>query len=579
MATMIPSVDTTELEHGSEAPVYGALRDLLPDDFVVLHSYPWLRSWRNEGALAEGEADFVVLHPKHGLLVIEVKGGRKIEYEGGRWFRGSAHGPREFRDPFRQAQRNMHALLDIVKQRSGNRVTKDDFVYGYSVMFPHVDYNAPPPPHAAPAIVLSRRHLPFMDQAVASAYRAWGSGSRELRRDQFNTLLHDCLMPKFRMIRRIGPDITSASERLMELTEQQYQVFEGLYGQDRVLVDGVAGSGKTFLALERALSFAREGRRTLFVCFNSALAGWIRRQVNEDPRTADYRTDLTVRNFHALAKELATKADIPFGPAEEGPATQRFWDEEAPDLLEQSILHHDMHGADVRYDALVVDEAQDFSLGWWYALTESLLRGDKSPIYAFMDPNQSLRHEIERPPIKFDATFSLRVNCRNTRKIAMASASVLELESRSFSRAPIGATLQLIRARSPAQQKGLVTRELRRLLDDGDIRPDQVALIGPRSKVNGSVSALDEVNGVPLTASPEAWRDGRGILVTTSRAFKGLEADTVILYDLGHFGKPFQKKDLYVACTRAKFLLLAIAHGPDCIQVIEAAFHASEART
>ena len=61
MARMLPDVAPAQLEHTSEEPVYIALRDQLAANYVVLHSYPWLRPWR-EDALAEGEADFVVVH-------------------------------------------------------------------------------------------------------------------------------------------------------------------------------------------------------------------------------------------------------------------------------------------------------------------------------------------------------------------------------------------------------------------------------------------------------------------------------------------------------------------------------------
>jgi len=74
MARIIPEVDPSQLKHTSEEPVYRALRDQLDDNHVVLHSYPWLRPWRGERALSEGEADFVILNPEKGLLVLEVKG-------------------------------------------------------------------------------------------------------------------------------------------------------------------------------------------------------------------------------------------------------------------------------------------------------------------------------------------------------------------------------------------------------------------------------------------------------------------------------------------------------------------------
>ena len=577
MARMIPNVKPSQLEHDSEASVYLALRDQLSDDFTILHSYPWLRPWRDEGALAEGETDFVVLHRRFGLLVLEVKGGRGIRHDGRKWYRDSGRGPREFKDPFEQARRNMHALVEIVEQRSDGYVTGKDLVYGYAVVFPHVDYEGSPPPNADPAIVISRRHLASMDKAVVIALRAWGNRSMELSEEKFDTLLNTCLKPKFRIIRRIGPQIATASDKLLELTEHQAQVFEGLYAQDRVLVEGVAGSGKTFLALIRALAFAREGKRVLFCCYNTALAGWLRSEVQNDPSTAQHRSNLSIRNFHALAKQLADAAGISFSPAGGSRPSSRFWDEEVPDLLEQAVLELESRGVGVRYDALVVDEAQDFSVGWWYALTESLLRTENDPLYAFMDPNQSLRGEVQPPPIAFETTFRLNMNCRNTRKIATASASVLELRSRTFARAPVGASLQLLRARTRAHQLELVLREVERLLRTEGLLPQQVVLIGPSAKAKGSVSDVNEVAGVPLTTDFNAWQEGDGVLVTTSRFFKGLEADVVLLYDLGGFGDLFQKKDLYVACTRAKFLLIAIAAGGDeCRAVLEAASRASE---
>lgn len=578
MARMIPDVDPLQIEHSSEESVYTALRQQLNDEFVVLHSYPWLRPWRGEGALAEGEADFVVLHPQHGLLVLEVKGGETIRHDGYRWYRDTTGGSREFQDPFRQARRNMHALLDIVKERSGGRISKGDFSHGYAVVFPHMDYEGQPPPHADKAIVISRRHLPFVDQAIMTAFRAWTDEPRALRYDHYRMLLHDCLMPRFRVFRPIGPDISVAADQLLELTETQAKVFEGLYLQDRVLVEGVAGSGKTFLALLRALAFARGGKRTLFVCYNKELAVWIRRQVVEDPDTEDYRALLTIKNFHALAAELSESANNEFRPSDGGQLTQAFWDYEVPDLVEQAALALDLAENPVHFDAIVVDEAQDFSLGWWYALTNALLVSPDGPVYAFMDPNQSLRGEVQLPPVEFKTRFCLTVNCRNTRKIAAASASILNLDPNIFPRAPAGTRLRTLHADTSRQQKGLVQQELKKLLEHEDVMPRQIAIIGPAAKANGSLGNVNEISGIPLVTSAEDWRDGKGLLVTTARSFKGLEADIVLLYDLDDFGRLFRKEDLYVACTRAKVLLIAVIHGQQCRAVIDKALAVSEAQ-
>ena len=112
MARFIPEVSPEDIVHDSERVVYEALRGL-PTGFVVLHSFPWLRPTRDLSGepLREGEADFVILHPERGLLVLEVKGGRP-EWVGRVWRRGG----KELHDPFDQARRSRYALLDAIEE-------------------------------------------------------------------------------------------------------------------------------------------------------------------------------------------------------------------------------------------------------------------------------------------------------------------------------------------------------------------------------------------------------------------------------------------------------------------------------
>ncbi len=84
MARLIPKIAFDCIENRPERRVAQALIERLPGRTTVYHSYPWLRPERrdreSEAALREGEADFVVVDPHYGLLVLEVKGGI-IEYD------------------------------------------------------------------------------------------------------------------------------------------------------------------------------------------------------------------------------------------------------------------------------------------------------------------------------------------------------------------------------------------------------------------------------------------------------------------------------------------------------------------
>ena len=107
MARMYPNRPRIETKSHAEGRLYNTFRDSLPDDYVVFHSVAWqVRDTRS--GVWDGEADFVVVHPDQGVLVIEVKGGR-IRYDGatGEWW--SNQNP--IKDPFEQARSSKYSLL------------------------------------------------------------------------------------------------------------------------------------------------------------------------------------------------------------------------------------------------------------------------------------------------------------------------------------------------------------------------------------------------------------------------------------------------------------------------------------
>ncbi|WP_293681286.1 NERD domain-containing protein, partial [Thiolapillus sp.] len=113
MAHLIPTLSVEEIDNKPERDVARALLEQLPNHVIVYHSYPWLRPDRNDRSkkttLKEGEADFLILWPELGLLVLEVKGGEiRYDSDGRRWYRRLPNGKeRDIRDPFEQANKNM----------------------------------------------------------------------------------------------------------------------------------------------------------------------------------------------------------------------------------------------------------------------------------------------------------------------------------------------------------------------------------------------------------------------------------------------------------------------------------------
>jgi hypothetical protein len=111
---MIPESPRDDASSGAELTLFKRLRDDTSSELVAFHSVAWLVPTGN-GRPREGEADFVLAHPSHGVLVVEVKGGT-IRYDAktAQWTTIGKRGEDRIKDPFRQGQRSEHMLIDLL---------------------------------------------------------------------------------------------------------------------------------------------------------------------------------------------------------------------------------------------------------------------------------------------------------------------------------------------------------------------------------------------------------------------------------------------------------------------------------
>jgi hypothetical protein len=117
MARVLPDMSEAELleleaDSPGEALVYRQCR-LLPNEWIVLHGIRCVLLEPGEGP-RDREGDFVVLHPRYGMLVIEVKSG-EILFRDGKWFRRLPGTDKPIQDPFEQATELKHSLLKRLK--------------------------------------------------------------------------------------------------------------------------------------------------------------------------------------------------------------------------------------------------------------------------------------------------------------------------------------------------------------------------------------------------------------------------------------------------------------------------------
>ncbi len=553
MARLIPSVDPSTITNKGERQVAEALLKQLPKDCRVFHSYPWLKTKRfNSGFefLNPGEADFIILHPKLGLLVLEVKGGNlSYEGQGQEWVRVHPDGQRQkIQDPFNQAAHNMYAIKDqILKHKAFDG--GQTFTHGYAVVFPHCRYQGSLPPHAEPQIVLTADHLDDLGRHIEEAISAWCRTSKPLPLQPHQLdAMQEALCPLINLTPVLWRTLDDQEERLKRLTKDQERVLKFLEKQERAAIEGVAGSGKTILAIAQAQRFLRRGLRTLLVCYNEPLASWIRQQTPDI-----YTESLTVVTFHSLCSILCHKAKVPFPVGKGG---QDFWNYEAPDLLEKAA---DLLDDDNKFDAIVVDEGQDFKTFWWTALERAFTQSATlRPLFVFYDPRQNIY--IDRPelPSSLGKPYSLTTNCRNTRNIANLCGEIISLRQDIHEDAPEGEKPTEIEVHGLKDVINNTRKTIQDwcLHDRGDLTFKRAAVLVP----DLDKAWPSSFGAIKLTQDFDAWRRGEGVLLSTYRRFKGLEADALVLAGIPRpgVGGSYTPADHYVACSRAKHLLKII---------------------
>ena len=373
----------------------------LPEPWRVLHSVSW-QSQRN-GRQGDGEADFVLLHPDHGALVVEVKGGLVCVDEG-TWFSTDRHGERHLlKSPYDQAVASKHALHRLLR----DTLRSADVPVGHAVALPDVEaYGLGPTANAA--ITWDRSSTLDIVGAVEATVAHW-SMHAALRRADLDSIC-SMLLPTTMLRPLLRDEIAAVDDALARLTDEQVQILEGLRRNRRAVVYGGAGTGKSVLAVHRAVRLAEQGFRVLLTCFNQPLAQVLATQASAAP-------SVRVSTFHQLCVSESRAA----GMAHRGDGAE-WWNEILPSQLSVAAGRNG-----TSFDAIVVDEGQDFAPDWWLSLQLLLPNPDDDPLHVFADTHQAIYRPGWTPPFE-EPAFELTINCRNSRPIAARVARVFEDE-------------------------------------------------------------------------------------------------------------------------------------------------------
>ncbi|WP_254694237.1 UvrD-helicase domain-containing protein [Sulfitobacter sp. SK012] len=347
--------------------------------------------------------DFVILNPNVGIGVYEVKDwnldAMKYHVEGypsGYQELRATHRGETFtvENPFEKIRRYKDEIYNIYCPRLRQKAGYGAITAG--VIFPFAD--------AARIMELQRPFLNEKEQKKAKTY--WPvAGESEIKTDDINAILPllnreanapQLMFPALAADLRswlVEPDFAREQRRPLELDRNQRNLAETRTKSGLRRIKGPAGSGKSLVLAARAASLINEGKEVLIVTFNMTLWHYLRDLVVRDVKSAGNSSQLTFRHFHKwcgevccdeeyntgyaddyaeIMKPIAKIKAMELGALEEArmlrPILPAILNDKVPALATLAAKHPNAK----RYDAILVDEGQDYLPHWWNALRNAL---------------------------------------------------------------------------------------------------------------------------------------------------------------------------------------------------------------
>ena len=524
MARMIPELDPALIENEGQRRVYLAAREL-PEDFTVIYSYKFCD--QITGAVI-WHADLIVVHPFKGFIVLKIQLG-EVGFFNGRWHEFVQGGYRELKkDPVEEVRNAAYAVARSYKEKTGW-----GFPLGFDIglCFPQCSkIEGQLPSFVRPANMLLSRDIESFSARISEIFQGLPRDKRDSA--VVARLVDNILTANFKLYNTLEDQIRSFADRAQhKFTEEQERILEETELNKRMIFYGAAGTGKTMLAVEKARRLAESGKKVLLTCYNKHLA-------NQFPNDIP---NLTARHFHGLL-ERVTGHRPPSGLEYD-----HYFENTLP---EEGLKYFTSLDQEQKFDALIVDEGQDFRPHWFQCL-EAMIKptGD---FYVFADGSQNIFNVdpsgLEALPA---SRFRLTTNLRNTTSVCQQWITPLSGINMRLGLLDSG-EVHFHPWSSDSQQRRLLEKEIGRLISRG-IQPRRITILSPNRKDKTCLAGVDKILDFPLAEvgdpRPNALR------FSTIRAFKGLEADVVMLVGVRPDSKVCSRPDLYVGGSRARFML------------------------
>ncbi|MFC1817479.1 3'-5' exonuclease [Thermodesulfobacteriota bacterium] len=593
MATMIPN-DIEEFTTDGEKRFYQFLKAVAKPDSEFI-------SWYTPD-IEGNEPDFLLFYGKVGLIVFEVKDWvvEQITKANPQTFTleiGSKTEDRE--NPFHQAHRYLFNVMNKIEKderlvsRDPNHKGKSKVPIAYGVIFPNINKHEYIK-HGLDKIIDPAKVFFWDDLSPYSDICADITGNcfRELLLQKFDPLfpcqisgadLHHLRQLLFPEIRIMIPERDHNADRHREgikLLDHQQETLARKYDGGHRIIIGPSGSGKTLILAHKAAFLLRYNPKIkyiLFLCYNITLVNYIKRLLSEK-RIPLGENGVEVLHFFELCSKILNE--------------KINFEKETGDYY-QSIIEmvtEELKNSNHIYDAILVDEGQDFSDEMLRVIT-GLLNKKTNSLTIVLDENQNIYKKAQtwkELGIKAQGRVHAITNTyRNTKEIVdFANEFIGNVGKSSLERAKQlnmfpefcvfhGPKPSMKQFSDINSQLDYIAKQINKLRDKDDLPLSEIAVIyskGTHPQLANTL--LPERIGFVLDSAgilcewvSEDYRAKKNYDITTERvaistihSVKGLDYSCVFLVGLdllddSKWSEEQIHKMTYVAITRARYQL------------------------
>ncbi|MFA5432763.1 MAG: NERD domain-containing protein [Candidatus Paceibacterota bacterium] len=558
MAKLLPPYIDKSCKSTGERLIFNIFKNCsFANDWIILHSL----NLSQHTIRLYGEIDFLILIPRGGIYVMEVKGG-DVKCIDGVWHFIDRYGNvNKNKSPFNQARDAMFSLRSAIEKEFGKGHKFTKILSGFLCAFPHITFDKHSVEYESWQILdkdlIQSGTESFFKNLVQQFIKnhkgqSWFSEKDSLPDANELNSLCDFLRGDFERVRTVKERLAEFDKEVKKYTEEQYRILDSIKLNERSVIQGSAGTGKTMIALESAVRAAADGKTVFLTCYNCLIGEWMQKQVEE------WKDKITVSSLHSFLFEQSKGFDYDKSQI----SKQDFYSKYLPTLLKDIY----QKGISQKFDKLIIDEGQDLIREEYLSLFNSMVIG------GFTNGNWEIYGDFERQAIYAQlskeemidllkssgqySNFLLKINCRNTKQIGEETSLISGFEKPPFLLEHFeGIPVEYLFYKDEAEQKILLA-ELLKKLSENKLPLHELIIVSSRKfeiSCSNSLSGFS-IKEIKSTSEISATQNFFGF--ATVQSFKGMESNYVVITDIEDLTREIAKSLLYVGMSRARYGLI-----------------------